>query len=106
MNICNIFKSHDVNNLVDEYRKTPGSVLLDVRTTEEYERGRIPGSVNIPLSDIDTVSEFITNKSTPVFVYCLSGARSSAAVNQLKKYGFEYVVNIGGISRYKGKLEV
>ena len=49
-------------------------VLLDVRTTEEFESGRIKNSINIPheilLSNIDLVSEY---NDEQLVVYCRSG---------------------------------
>ena len=42
---------------------------------------------------------------TPLFVYCLSGARSSHAAAVLRRMGYCNVTNIGGINRYRGKVE-
>ncbi len=96
----------DINRGVDEWKKTPGAVLLDVRTPDEYSQGRIPGSLNIPLQEIQGAPGSIPDKGTPLFVYCLSGARSSQAVHALKQMGYQNVTSIGGISRYHGKVEV
>ena len=41
----------DINEGVELFRSTPGALLLDVRTAQEYAGGHIPGSVNIPLQD-------------------------------------------------------
>ena len=34
---------------IEKAQQTPGSMLLDVRTKEEYEAGHVPGSVLCPL---------------------------------------------------------
>ena len=47
----------------------------------------------------------IDNKATPIFVHCLSGARSRQAAAILKQMGYTNVKNIGGISAYAGKVE-
>jgi hypothetical protein len=45
-------QSSDINRDVEQYRQTPGAMLLDVRGTDEYAEGHIPGSVNIPLQQL------------------------------------------------------
>ena len=87
---------------VKEAGETAGAVLLDVRTREEYADGHVPGSVNIPLNQLETISY---GKDTPLYVYCRSGARSGRAVQVLKKSGYEKAVNIGGIMDYHGAVE-
>ena len=58
---------------LQKMKETENAVLLDVRSTEEYHEGHLEGSVNIPINRIPTIS---LPKETPIFVYCLSGARS------------------------------
>lgn len=72
-------------------------VLLDVRTIEEFESGRIKNSINIPheilLSNIDLVSEY---NDEQLVVYCRSGKRASLVIEALEKNGFTNVVDIEG----------
>ena len=100
-----MFSKKDINDYAKEARDTSGSVLVDVRNRKEYEQGHLPGAVNIPLPDIQFSIGNLGPVSTPLFVYCLSGARSRQACNNLKKMGYEHVVNMGGISRWTGELE-
>ncbi|MCI7741613.1 MAG: rhodanese-like domain-containing protein, partial [Clostridiales bacterium] len=79
MGFFDFMKDPDINQGVKEYRTTNGAVLLDVRTPDEYRQGHIPGSKNVPLKSISKVAGMIDNKSTPIFVHCLSGARSRQA---------------------------
>jgi len=104
MGLLNFLRSADINEGVSEYKKTKGSILLDVRTAEEYRGGHIEGSVNIPLDKINLIENTIKDKSTPIYVHCLSGARSGQAVSYLKRIGYTNVTNIGGISSYRGKV--
>ncbi len=90
---------------IEQYRQTKDAVLLDVRTAQEYGEGHIPGSQNVALQEIETVSDLVTEKGTPLFVYCRSGARSGQAVTALKRMGYVDAVNIGGILDYHGELE-
>ena len=94
----------DMNTGVAEYKTNDGAVLLDVRTEEEYRDGHIEGSVNIPLDRISSVENIVKDKSTPLYVRCLSGGRSGQAVSYLKQIGYTNVKNIGGISSYRGKV--
>ncbi len=95
----------DISRGIDEWKNTPGSILLDVRTTDEYRQGHIPGSLNVELNDLQSISNRIPDKNTALFVHCLSGARSNQAVQTLKRMGYLNVKNIGGINKYKGKIE-
>ena len=105
MRFFDFLKGPDINQGVKEYSTTDSAVLLDVRTPDEYRQGHIPGSKNIPLQSIDKVGDIIENKGTPIFVHCLSGARSRQATAVLQQMGYSDVKNIGGISAYTGKVE-
>lgn len=74
--------------------------LIDVRTPDEYRTKRIPGSVNIPLDEIEKAERAVPQKDTTLFVYCLSGARASSACSRLVKMGYTHVYNLGGITRW------
>ncbi len=104
MSIFGFLKQADINIGVQEFLKTEKAVLLDVRTKQEYESGHIENSENIPLQQIEKVLAKITDKNTPLFVYCQSGARSSSSTSTLKQMGYLNVANIGGISSYRGKV--
>lgn len=95
----------DVNEGVKEYKNTPNAVLIDVRTPKEYEFARIPKSVNLPLAKLKSTHKLISDKTTPIFVYCTNGGRADRAVKRLQRMGYQNVKSIGGISRYRGKVE-
>lgn len=102
MNIFDLFgKRPSVDDGVVQFQGTQGAVLLDVRTPEEYAQGHIPQSVNLPL---DRIHKITYQKSTPLFVYCYSGARSGQACAWLARKGYQ-AVNIGGMAGYRGRLE-
>ena len=48
MGIFGFLKRSDIDAGVEKFKKTPGSVLIDVRNAEEFKSGHIPGSINIP----------------------------------------------------------
>ena len=105
MNLFNVFKRPDINQGIEDFRKSNGAVLLDVRTPGEYREGHVPGSKNVPLQDIDNIDSVVENIDTVLYVYCHSGVRSAQAVEQLKELGYTKVNNIGGIAAYTGKVE-
>ena len=105
MGFFDFLKQPDVNQGVANYYNTPGAVLLDVRTPQEYSEGHIPESKNVPLQTLDKVRSVVENKDAELFVYCYSGARSKQATDALGQMGYTNVHNIGGIAAYHGKVE-
>ncbi len=76
--------------------------LLDVRSAEESEGpdGRIPGSLLVPLPELEQRSSEIP-ADQPVVVVCHSGSRSALATQQLLKAGHTQVANLrGGLHRW------
>lgn len=104
MSFFDFFKTADINEEIKKYEAAEGGVLLDVRTEEEYARGRIPGSKNLALHRLSGISRLVPDKKTPLFVYCLSGARSRQATAELSRMGYLSVTDLGGVSPYRGKL--
>ena len=105
MGLFDFLKGPDIDQGVEEFRKTSGAVLLDVRTPQEYREGHIPGSVNVPLQSLSTADQIPAGKDAPLFVYCYSGARSGQAIRLLAGMGYTNTKNIGGIAAYRGKVE-
>ena len=99
-----LFQKKDIQAGVEEYRSTPGAVLLDVRTAEEFAGGHILGSVNVPLDRLEQVDR-TAGKDATLFVYCHSGARSARAAAALKRAGYGSVRDIGGIAAWRGPVE-
>ena len=44
MGFFDLFKQSNINQGIEEYKRTAGAVLLDVRTPQEYQEGHIPES--------------------------------------------------------------
>ena len=105
MGFFSFLKKPDINQGIKDYHEETNAVLVDVRTPQEYQSGRIPGSKNIPLQSIDKIASVAENKDVPLYVYCQSGARSGQAVGMLQHMGYTNVKNIGGIAAYSGKVE-
>ena len=88
-------------------RSKDETIILDVRTLEEYNQGHIP---NAQLIDIQNAPNFLQelellNPSKTYLVYCRSGARSSQACILMKNKGIENCFNLlGGINQWNGKI--
>ena len=90
---------------MEDIIKSPQSQILDVRTPEEYNNGHIPNSTNI---DWKNQPEFLQkietlNKKSPVYIYCLSGARSKMASNFLTQEGFTVFNYSGGMMEWRNE---
>lgn len=105
MGFFGFMKNQDINEEVKVYQKTPGAVLLDVRTIQEYKEGHIPDSKNVPLQTLEGVKAVVEKTDTPIFVYCYSGGRSRQAARLLTQMGYTNIKDIGGIAAYRGKVE-
>lgn len=83
----------------------PNTVVLDVRTPEEYAQGHIEGAKLRPLQTLKSNSEWIgiaPSMTIPIIVYCTVGVRSSQARVILKEHGFSNTYNLrGGIRSWE-----
>ena len=79
MGFMDLFIRSDINAGVKKCQADPEGVLVDVREPQEYEHHRIPGSVNLPLSLIDTVTSVYPDRAKHLYVYCYSGAKGDLA---------------------------
>jgi rhodanese-related sulfurtransferase len=76
-------------------------VVIDVRTTEEFESGHVPGAVNIPF---DQVAARIGEVDAPhgVALYCMVGPRARKGEAALLAAGYENVLHLeGGLAAWK-----
>ncbi len=82
-------------------------LVLDVRTTREWQSRRIEGSTNIPLNHLrERLEELPRGKK--IVVHCAGGYRSSIAASILQQHGFEDLTElVGGIAAWEAaKLPV
>jgi sulfur-carrier protein adenylyltransferase/sulfurtransferase len=87
----------------DEMRRTPGTVVLDVREPDEHDQGALPGAVHIPRGHLEAqIESRVAAKDTPIVVYCAGGVRSAFAAKTLGELGYSNVVSMdGGFGRWK-----
>ncbi len=78
--------------------------LLDVRTAREFKSGYIKKSLQADWNDKKQFTDRVQyiDKNKPVYVYCLSGARSASAADWLRKQGYLEVYQLkGGMISWK-----
>lgn len=77
------------------------NLLLDVRTSEEFALGSLPGAVNIPLDELrDRLEEL--PKDRMIYTFCAVGLRGYLAYRILSQHGFDKVRNLsGGLKTYR-----
>lgn len=84
-------------------------VLLDVRNPNEYEIAQIPGSVLVPLPDIENgdgvtkVKELLNGHK--LIAHCKMGGRSAKALGILKQAGIEGTNVKGGITAWSREVD-
>ena len=72
-------------------------LILDVRSPGEYERGHVPGAINIPHNQVENrLPEIIEYKDQTVVVYCRSGRRAGMAESVLEASGFTQLKHLEG----------
>lgn len=72
-----------------------GAIVVDVRTAHEFDQGRVPDSINIPVDRIAVSAQRIINMNKPIVLVCSSGHRSGQALQSLKEKGLKDVFNGG-----------
>lgn len=96
------FKDID-NNKLKELLTDKNTLLIDIRTKEEFEERHIKNAINIPLHDLmDNIDDIEDFKEKNIVIYCRSGHRSIIACNLLGLSGFNKIYNLkSGILSYK-----
>ena len=72
----------------------PGLVILDVRTSEEFAEGHLPGAQNLNFFSRDFVEKAKALEGKAVLIHCASGGRSSQALERLKEVPFPAVYHL------------
>jgi sulfur-carrier protein adenylyltransferase/sulfurtransferase len=77
--------------------------LADVRETDEWNAGHLPGAVHVPKSFLEQWAEDrIPDKEKTTVLYCAGGVRSAMAADTLAKLGYTNVISMsGGFNRWK-----
>ncbi|MEA2300369.1 MAG: sulfur-carrier protein adenylyltransferase/sulfurtransferase [Solirubrobacteraceae bacterium] len=83
-----------------------GVALVDVRETEEFGSGHLPGARHVPRGYLESrIEGTVPDRSQRVILYCASGNRSALAAHTLQEeLGYENVASmLGGITLWKDR---
>ena len=90
---------------MSEILERESTVLIDVRTPDEYNSFRIKSSINIDYYNpafLDSISSYKAKKN--IIFYCRSGRRSYYAAKLIQQKGFNMIYNLkGGVLEVKKK---
>jgi len=83
---------------IDEYEKLrtgTNIVILDVRSAAEFEKGHIPGAINIDINSSRFAEQTAQlDKSKTYLVNCAVGMRSARACKKLESSGFKSLIDL------------
>jgi len=85
---------------------SPATLVIDVRSEREFQATAIEHAINVPLPQLaHRIGEIVTDKATPLVLYCASGARSGGGCQMLKQLGYTKVTNAGGLYAAAERLQ-
>lgn len=86
-----------LNEIKEIMKNNENTILVDVRSRQEYLEGHLNGSVNIPLYELEQCCErTLKDKEAIIIVYCQYGARSKKAIMLLKRHGYRNLYHLKG----------
>jgi len=82
-----------------------GVAFVDVRETDEFDRGHVPGATHIPRGYLESrIDGAVPDRNQHVVLYCASGQRSALAAKTLEELGYEHVESMtGGFTLWKDR---
>lgn len=88
---------------IDPYLE--GGVLIDVRSTDEWDEEHLEEAILIPDYEIpNEIVNHVPNLDTPINLHCASGMRADAVKKKLLKMGYKKVSNLGGLASARRAL--
>ena len=97
----------DQSSWENQLHSEENAIILDVRTSEEFEISRIPNSKNIDFYNPQNFMQEIEklDKDNSYYVYCRTGVRSANSCQLMSELGFKNVYNlVGGIVDWNGEI--
>lgn len=87
--------------MLDAYRKRSDTLLIDLRSSQEYFRYHIPGARHIDYEDTEAL--FALPKNKEIILYCERGASSMARAKEMARLGYNVKSLIGGVHAYRAE---
>ncbi len=89
----NTLTTISATDLKDALESEHPPILINTLPRSAHKSKHIPGSINIPVDDIEQVESLVPNKDAPLVVYCANGdcEASPAAAQALEEMGYTNV---------------
>src|SRR5438128_1165836 len=90
-------KSEIVETSIDELSKKRPARLIDVRESDEWADGFIPGAQWIPRGKLELrIEDAVPERDADIVLYCAGGTRSALAAKALRELGYSKVRSLAG----------
>ncbi len=98
-------KHISIDEFLEQRKKNKKSIVLDVRHAEHFEKGHIPGAINLNKARVaDEIESVIPDKKAQIYCHCGGGESGAKAADTLTELGYKNAVVIdGGWRAYKAK---
>jgi thioredoxin len=91
------YTSLSATEFAEKIKELPLAQIVDVRTSGEFSKGHLDNAINIDWFGNEFQNKISQlDKSKAIFVYCLSGSRSSSAATKMRSEGFKEVYELNG----------
>lgn len=89
--------------VAEELNNGNGSTIIDVRESDEFRAGHLPGALHLPRGFLELqVDKKLPDPNAEIIAYCAGGVRSLFAAGTLRQMGFSNVRSMkGGFTRWK-----
>jgi rhodanese-related sulfurtransferase len=88
-------KNLSVKEFSEKIKSDKSAVIIDMRTSQEYEQGHIQNSLLIDMYHPSFQKKILElEKTKNYYIYCRSGSRSFHAGNFMLQMGFENVSHL------------
>ncbi|HHT38794.1 MAG TPA: rhodanese-like domain-containing protein [Mollicutes bacterium] len=85
---------------INELKQLNRPIIIDVREPDEYELGKIPNAINIPLDEMLDNHEKYLSQDRKYYIYCETSLRSSRACDFLSDFGYDVYLIDGGFKAW------
>ncbi len=82
------------------------SLILDIRSLDQFRRGHLPGAVSLPYERFQAEAESLAASSGSILIVDPAGARAAEMAVWLRKKGFDVGYLKGGMAAWRGPLEM
>jgi rhodanese-related sulfurtransferase len=76
-----------------------GAIIIDVRTANEFDQGKVRGSINIPVDRVDINLRRIAHMHRPIVICSNSDSENERVISFLKSNGVKEIYNGGHWTR-------